>query len=207
MLITSLLAFFDGSTWQNMFLLEPDQVTWAEKIIRPVIVYIALIVLLRIVGKRELAQLNPLDLVVILSLSNTVQNAIIGNDTSLVGGLVGAAALLGINSLIAYFKFRNSKIETVIEGKPVTIIDSGKIDHKEMSRELMTESDIDIIAHENGLDDRHDIDRLVLDPNGTFLVEGKGEIKDARFKREVLEKIDNLTKQLNELNANLGKAG
>ena len=207
MLISPLLAFFDGSTWQNMFFLEPDQVTWAEKVIRPIIVYIALILLLRIVGKRELAQLNPLDLVVILSLSNTVQNAIIGNDTSLVGGLVGAAALLGINALFAYIKYRSSKIETVIDGKPVTIIEGGKLDHKEMRRELMTESDIDIIAHENGLDDRSEIDRLVLDPNGTFLVEGIDEIKDARFKREVLEKIDKLTRQLTELNATLGKAG
>ena len=63
-----------------------------------------------------------------------------------------------------------------------------------------------IIAHENGMDDRHDIDRLLLDPNGTFLVEAKNEIKDARFKREVLDKIDKLTKQLNDLSASLRQA-
>lgn len=206
MLFATFISLLSASGWENMFFLEPEQVTWAEKIIRPVIVYVALIVLLRIVGKRELAQLNPLDLVVILSLSNTVQNAIIGNDTSLVGGLVGAAALLGINSLFAYIKFRNQSAESFLEGRPVTIVENGKLDKNHMRRELMTESDIDIIAHENGLDDRHDIDRLILDPNGTFLVEGKGEIKDARFKREVIEKIDQLTKQLNELSASLKQA-
>lgn len=206
MLFASFFLLLSGSGWENMFFLEPDQVTWAEKIIRPVIVYLALIVLLRIVGKRELAQLNPLDLVVILSLSNTVQNAIIGNDTSLIGGIVGAVALLGINSLFAYIKFRNKTAEALLEGKPVKIIEHGKLDETQMRRELMTESDIDIIAHENGMDDRHDIDRLLLDPNGTFLVEGKGEIKDARFKREVLDKIEQLSKQLNDLNATLKQA-
>ncbi len=206
MFIAFFLTALDASTWQNIFFLDADQVTWAEKIIRPIIVYIALIVLLRAVGKRELAQLNPLDLVVILSLSNTVQNAIIGNDTSLVGGLVGAAALLGINALFAYIKFRNRTAESLLEGKPIDIIQNGKIDAKHMRSELMTESDLDIIAHENGLDDRHDIDRLVLDPNGTFLVEGKGEIKDARFKREMIEKIDHLAKQLNDLSLSLKQA-
>jgi len=206
MLFGSVFLFLASSGWENMFSLEADQVTWPEKIIRPVIVYLALIVLLRVVGKRELAQLNPLDLVVILSLSNTVQNAIIGNDTSLIGGLVGAVALLAINAFFAYVKFRNKTAEALLEGKPVKIIEHGKLNEKEMRKELMTESDIDIIAHENGLDDRRDIDRLLLDPNGTFLVEGKDEIKDARFKREVLDKIEQLSKQLNELNAALNRS-
>lgn len=195
-----------ADTWKNMFALDPELVTWGEKLFRPVLVYVALIVLIRIVGKRELAQLNPLDLVVILSLSNTVQNAIIGNDTSLIGGIVGAVALLGVNAIIAVFKYRNKRIETLIEGSPLTIIDKGKVNEKHLRLELMTDNDLDIIAHENGLDDHRDIDRLVLDPNGTFLVEGKDEIKDARFKREVLKKIDELTKQLGDLNTSLKQA-
>ncbi|MFB3778613.1 MAG: hypothetical protein ACE141_13425, partial [Bryobacteraceae bacterium] len=73
------------------------QVSVIEKVVRPLIVYAVLVVLLRIFGKRELAQLNPFDLVVLLSLSNTVQNAIIGSDNSLVGGLIGAATLLSVN--------------------------------------------------------------------------------------------------------------
>lgn len=195
-----------ADTFNNMFTLDSEQVTWAEKILRPVLVYVALIVLLRVVGKRELAQLNPLDLVVILSLSNTVQNAIIGNDTSLIGGLVGAGALLAVNASIAYIKYKRKGIETLIEGSPVTIIEDGKIDERHMRAELMTESDLDIIAHEHGLDNSGDIERLVLDPNGTFLVEAKDEIHDARFKHEVLKKIEELTKQIGELNGALKNA-
>jgi len=201
-----LFALVDATTWSNMFMLDPANVTWAEKILRPMIVYISLIVLLRVVGKRELAQLNPLDLVVILSLSNTVQNAIIGNDTSLVGGIVGAGALLLINSVVAYVKYRWPKLETITEGKPVTLIENGKVDEKILKSELMTESDLDIIAHENGFDNADEIDRLVLDPNGSFLVDGKDEIKDAKFKRDVLHKIDELSKQLKDLSATLEKA-
>jgi len=207
MFLAPLLVFLDGSTWQNMFFLNAEQVTWAEKIIRPVLVYGGLIILLRIFGKRELAQLNPLDLIVILLLSNTVQNAIIGNDTSLVGGIVGAVVLLGVNSFFAHLKFRSEKIEMLIEGKPLKVIEHGKLDEKQLTRELLTESDLDIIAHENGLEDRHDIDRLIIDTNGTFLVDGKDEVKDAKFKRDVLKKIDELSKQLKELHATLKQAG
>lgn len=203
MFLAPFLVFLDGSTWQNMFFLDADQVTWAEKIIRPILVYGGLIILLRIFGKRELAQLNPLDLIVILLLSNTVQNAIIGNDTSLVGGIVGAVVLLGVNSFFAHVKFRSERLETVIEGKPLKVIEHGKLDKTQLARELLTESDLDIIAHENGLEDRHDIDRLVIDTNGTFLVEGKDEIKDAKFKRDVLRKIDELSKQLKDLDSAL----
>lgn len=201
-----LLAFADTNTWSNMFTLDAETVTWTEKILRPVIIYIALIILLRIIGKRELAQLNPLDLVVILLLSNTVQNGIIGNDTSVVGAIVGAAALLLINSSVAFIKYRWPKAESLTEGSPVTLIENGKLNESALRRELMTESDLDIIAHENGFDNANEIDKLILDPNGSFLVEGQDEIRDATFKRDILKKIDDLSKQLTELNAAMQKS-
>ena len=85
-----------------------------------------LVVVLRVFGKRELAQLNPFDLVVLLSLSNTVQNAIIGNDNSLTGGLIGAFALLAINYLVVRFLFRHRRLDQIFEGKPTTLIEDGK---------------------------------------------------------------------------------
>src|ERR1700759_2416192 len=87
-----------------------------EKILRPIIVYLCLICFLRLFGKRELAQLNPFDLVVLLSLSNTVQNAIIGDDNSVTGGIVGAFALLGINWALAHLLFRMPKLNRALEG-------------------------------------------------------------------------------------------
>ena len=198
-------ALADASSWVHMFTLD-ETATWAEKILRPMIVYAALIVLLRVFGKRELAQLNPFDLVVILSLSNTVQNAIIGQDNSLVGGLVGALALLFINYVLARLKFASKTVEFVTEGSPKVLIKNGKHDAAAMKSELLTKEDLDIIAHENGLEDCHDIDKLILDPNGSFLVDGKDEIKDAKFKRDVLRKIGEMSKQLTELSAALQKS-
>src|SRR5262249_41173760 len=90
--------------WKDMWQVG---VPVAEKILRPIIVYFVLVVVLRVFGKRELAQLNPFDLVVLLSLSNTVQNAIIGNDNSLVGGAIGAFSLLSLNYLVIRFLFRH----------------------------------------------------------------------------------------------------
>lgn len=205
MLLTILSFFITSTTWENMVSLGAGA-TWTEKVLRPIIVYLGLIILLRVVGKRELAQLNPLDLVVILLLSNTVQNAIIGNDTSLTGGLLGGAVLLIANAALNYLKLRSRKIETVVDGVPVTLIKDGKIDKKQVRRELMTHSDLDILAHQNDLDDASQIQKLVLDPNGTAMVEAKGEIKDARFKREMLKKIDELSKQLADVNALLQKS-
>jgi uncharacterized membrane protein YcaP (DUF421 family) len=86
--------------WNDMFVIG---LPILEKILRPILVYLALVVLLRIFGKRELAQLNPFDLVVLLSLSNTVQNAIIGNDNSVTGGIIGAITLLATNYLVVRF--------------------------------------------------------------------------------------------------------
>src|SRR5208337_177178 len=88
-----------------------------EKLARPVIVYLVLVVLLRIFGKRELAQLNPFDLVVLLSLSNTVQNAIIGDDNSVSGGIIGAFGLLAVNWLVVRVLFRSKKLTRVLEGR------------------------------------------------------------------------------------------
>jgi uncharacterized membrane protein YcaP (DUF421 family) len=198
-------AFLDASALTNMFTLD-DSATWIEKIVRPMIVYGALVFMLRLFGKRELAQLNPLDLVVILSLSNTVQNAIIGPDNSLVGGVVGALSLLAVNFIFSRLKYSSRSLEAAAEGLPVTLIKDGRVDERKLRRELITKRDIEIIAHRNGLDHADNIEKLVLDPSGTFLVDGKDEMKDARFKREVLAKIGELSKQLTELNTALQKS-
>lgn len=192
----------EGSGWAHMFTLDAT-VTWAEKIIRPMIVYIVLVALLRVFGKRELAQLNSFDLVVILSLSNTVQNAIIGQDNSLIGGIAGAGALLFINFVVSRLKYSSSFIENATEGAPVTLISNGKVDEPRLRSELITHRDLSIIAHKSGLADAQAIDRLVLDPSGTFLVDGKNEVKDAKFKREVLKKIEELSIQLQQISDKL----
>ena len=197
------LALFEGSAWSNMFVLDHEKVTWVEKIIRPILVYAALVFLLRLFGKRELGQLNPFDLVVLLSLSNTVQNAIIGDDNSISGGIVGAIALLGINYTMAWFKYRSRWFESFIEGKPRTLIENSKIDEDAVKKELLTKEDLDTIAHKQGLDSAEDIEKCVIDPNGSFLVEGNTPTSDENFRTEVLQKLEDLTRQISELKRNI----
>src|SRR5271169_84829 len=98
-----------------------------EKILRPIIVYAFLVVGLRLSGKRELVQLNPFDLVVLLTLSNTVQNAIIGDDNSVSGGLIGATSLLIINYLVVRFLYGHTKLEQLVEGQSDILVENGKV--------------------------------------------------------------------------------
>ena len=194
-------GFFSPQTWVNMFALDTQGVTWAEKILRPIIVYFCLVFLLRAFGKRELGQLNPFDLIVILSLSNTVQNAIIGVDNSLVGGIVGAASLLGINYLVAFLKFKNRSVEGFFEGKPLVLIENSQINERALRRELMTREDLDVIAHRESLKDAGEIENCSVDPNGEFLVEGNTPTSEENFRSEVLRQLEELTRQIQELKA------
>src|SRR6266496_4367104 len=121
-----------------------------EKVLRPVVVYAALIILLRLAGKRELAQLNPFDLVVLLSISNTVQNAIIGDDNSLTGGLIGATTLLLTNYLVVRFFFRHPSLDRLVEGTATPLIRGGRLLHKHLDQELITEQELKSSAHKQG---------------------------------------------------------
>src|SRR6266567_3527132 len=113
---------WNSEALRNMFWLDLPVL---EKILRPIVVYFFLVLLLRIFGKRELAQLNPFDLVVLLSLSNTVQNAIIGDDNSVAGGFIGAFSLVFINYVVVRFLFRHRRLDQVFEGKPTVLIEHG----------------------------------------------------------------------------------
>ena len=111
-----------------------------------------LVLLLRVFGKRELAQLNPFDLVVLLSLSNTVQNAIIGNDNSLTGGLIGAFTLLAVNYLVVRFLFRHRRLDQIFEGKPTTLMEHGKLVKGALAKELLTRAELTTVLHRQGFD-------------------------------------------------------
>ena len=108
--------------WSDLFV---PGVPLLEKIIRPLIVYAALLILIRMFGKRELAQLNPYDLVVLLTISNTVQNAIIGNDNSVTGGLIGAFVLMAFNFVVVRFLYSHEKIDRIIEGDAIVLVENG----------------------------------------------------------------------------------
>jgi uncharacterized membrane protein YcaP (DUF421 family) len=182
--------------WNDMFVL---MVPVAEKILRPVLVYLALVVLLRVFGKRELAQLNPFDLVVLLSLSNTVQNAIIGNDNSLTGGLLGALTLLATNYLVVRFLFKHRRLDQLVEGKPTTLIENGKVIQKNLSRELLSHSELMTVLHRQGFDSLGEVDQCVLEPSGTFAVKRKLPAQDDVQYAEVIRRLEHLDTRLTAL--------
>src|SRR6476659_4225926 len=122
-------------TFRDMFVLG---VPILEKVLRPWLVYIFLVVGLRLAVKRELAQINTFDLIVLLTLSNTVQNAIIGDDNSVTGGVIGATSLLVINYLVVRFLYKHRTLDQFIEGRGDVLIEDGKIKTQNLKKELIT---------------------------------------------------------------------
>jgi uncharacterized membrane protein YcaP (DUF421 family) len=172
-----------------------------EKLLRPAIVYLALVVLLRIFGKRELAQLNPFDLVVLLSLSNTVQNAIIGDDNSVTGGIVGALALLAINWLVVRALFRSPRLTRMMEGRSTVLVRHGQVDQKALQRESLSREELLAVVHRQGFEGFHQVQRCELEPNGTFYVEAfEPSIGDKQHK-ELVDRLQELSQQIAILRA------
>ena len=190
----------------HMFTLAPPALeTVLEKIARPVVVYLFLVIALRLGGKRELAQLNPLDLVVLLTLSNTVQNAIIGNDNSVTGGVIGAATLLVVNYVVVRGLYGHKRLEKIVEGAEDVLIENGQIKTDRLRTELITENDLLSAANKAGYATLADIDRAVIEPGGTVLFVAKKPTTDSIRHDEVVAKLDWLGVELAALRLSTGR--
>jgi len=195
-------AFWQHELIRSMFHLS---IPVAEKVLRPILVYFGLVALLRLFGKRELAQLNPFDLIVLLSLSNTVQNAIIGQDTSVSGGLIGAFSLFAVNYLVVRFLFKHRRLDQIIQGTPTVLIEHGKIRPEGLARELMTGAELLSVSHRQGFASLEEVDRCELEPGGTFSIQGKAPRHVDRRHDELLRRLDLLGRQIGELKQQLGE--
>jgi uncharacterized membrane protein YcaP (DUF421 family) len=182
--------------WKDMFVLG---VPILEKILRPIIIYVFLIVGLRLSGKRELAQLNPFDLIVLLTLSNTVQNAIIGEDNSVTGGIIGAASLLAINYLVVRFLYDHRKIEQLVEGRADILIENGKLHEHKLKRELITKQELAAAARKQGFDSLSEVHQCVLEPGGTLSFTARKPATEDIRHQELLKKFDALSEELARL--------
>ncbi len=182
--------------WKDMFVLGLPVL---EKILRPIIVYIFLIVGLRLSGKRELAQLNPFDLIVLLTLSNTVQNAIIGDDNSVTGGIIGAASLLAINYLVVRFLYDHRKVDQIVEGSSDILVEDGKVYEHKLKKELITREELAAAARKQGFETLSEVRQCILEPGGTLtFIAKKPDTEDIRH-QELLKKFDALTEELARL--------
>jgi uncharacterized membrane protein YcaP (DUF421 family) len=175
-----------------------------EKILRPILVYLALIVLLRVFGKRELAQLNPFDLVVLLSLSNTVQNAIIGDDNSLSGGIIGAVTLLTVNWLVVRVLYTSPRLNRALGGVERTLITDGRVDKYALKKELLSQEELLAVVHRQGFENFHEVERCVLEPNGAFYLEGRKPSADDDRQKALLDRLEELSREVKALRQRLG---
>jgi uncharacterized membrane protein YcaP (DUF421 family) len=189
--------------WHDMFVVTLPLII--EKIIRPIVVYVFLVIGLRLAGKRELAQLNPFDLVVLLTISNTVQNAIIGDDNTVTGGVIGATTLLFINYLLVKFIHKHQSLERLVVGNRDCLIRKGRILTDHLNKEMMSRSELTAAAHRQGFSSLAEIDNAVLEPTGTITFVAKTPSSDDLRHHELLDVIDHLKKDLALLRADVIK--
>ncbi len=145
-------------------------VPWWELIVRGVVVYAFLLAILRLTGKRQVGQLAPFDLVLLLVLSNAVQNSMNAGDNSLVGGLISAATLVGLNYLVGLATFRSRRMEAIIEGRPQVLIHNGKLFEDVMARAQLTHHELNAALRQAGCTCVEEVRSAILENNGSISV-------------------------------------
>jgi uncharacterized membrane protein YcaP (DUF421 family) len=162
-----------------------------EKAIRTAAVYLALLALLHLAGKRELAQLNSLDLVVLLLLSNVVQNAVIGNDNSLLGGLLGATILIILNTILVRLAFISPRFRKMVQGGSTVVAKNGRVDNRALRRLALTREELVAGLRRQGLE-LEDTERVTLEPEGVF----NATPKPKPTLNDVMKKLDEIERKL-----------
>jgi uncharacterized membrane protein YcaP (DUF421 family) len=183
--------------WNDMFV---PGVPLFEKAIRTLVVYVAVLLGLKLAGKRELSQLNPFDLVVLLLLSNTVQNAIIGNDNSIIGGLFGAAVLLLTNHFLVRYLFKSGRLDAV-EGSPDVLVSGGKVMHDRLDEEMITVSELEAAARRQGIKSIADVEECRLETGGALTFVPRLPTPEDTQHNEVIQRLEAIERRLEMLTA------
>jgi uncharacterized membrane protein YcaP (DUF421 family) len=146
---------------------------WWEFIARAIVVYIFLLVILRVTGKRQVGQLAPFDLVLLLVLSNALQNSMNGGDNTVTGGVISAISLVSLNWLLGYATFRSKKIGRFVEGRPQVIVHNGHVYRDVMASERLTQDELDAAIRLAGCASIHDVHFAILENNGQISVRAR----------------------------------
>lgn len=181
--------------WSEIFHLDPSVL---EKILRPLFIYLFLLVAIRIGGQRELGQNNALQFVLLLSVANAVQNGIIGVDNSVTGAIIGALTLFLANGMVEILTSRSLKMHTLIIGRPIQLITHGVINHRTLRRQRLSEEDLLEAAARVGVTSIHDIDHAVLTSDGEITVTPESSRSTAEQISELKSKIDRLLEELSK---------
>jgi uncharacterized membrane protein YcaP (DUF421 family) len=148
---------------------------WWEFILRGLIIYLFLIALLRLTGKRQVGQMSPFDLVLLLVLSNAVQNAMNGGDNSVIGGMVSAVTLVAANWIVGLLTYRNKKIEALVEGRPELLIHNGRLYQKALEHAKLTRHEVMNALRDAGCASVEDAHAAFLENDGTISVIPRGK--------------------------------
>jgi uncharacterized membrane protein YcaP (DUF421 family) len=155
------------------------QISLPDKIVRTVAVYLLLAVILRLVGKRDLAQLNAFDLVVMLLLSNVVQNAVIGPDNSLLGGAIGAVVLIAVNAAVVRLVRRSDRLARVMEGTATVLARDGRWDEQALRAEGLRQADVDAALRRQNANSVTEVERVTIEPGGAIVATLNAEDESA----------------------------
>lgn len=138
--------------------------------LRAIVIYLFIVIAIRLFGKREITQLSVLDLVFILLISNAVQNAMVGPDTSLIGGIIAAFALFAINALLSFFAFRSKKFSQLLEGDAIMLVYKGKLLETHLKKAAVSHAELEEAVREHGVMDIKDVDLAVLETDGNISI-------------------------------------
>jgi uncharacterized membrane protein YcaP (DUF421 family) len=159
--------------------LDPGMTIW-EKVLRAAVVYLFLLIAFRLTGKRQVGQMTTFDLIVVLIISNVLQNAMIGADNSVGGGVLGAAVILLVNFIIAEIAVRSRRAERILEPEPTVLIVNGKIIEKNLRKELISSADLHSALRKDGIISSEDVKLAVLEPNGAISIIKKAEFQSMK---------------------------
>ena len=180
--------------WHDIFVAG---VPLLERVVRAALIYVFAVVALRVAGKRELGQLSTFDLVVVLFFSNILQNAVIGADNSVTGGIVGATTFLALNYVVARLTYDHKQLDALLEGTPTVLIEDGVLLRANMQRELVSEDELKAVGHRQGIRDLRDVEMAVLEAGGALTMFGHTQRDDMQERLERLQaSLDALTARL-----------
>lgn len=166
---------------------------YLDIILRSVAVYFFMVIALRIFGKKELSQLNTADIILILLISNSVQNAMVGNNTTLLGGVTAAFALFLINLIFKKTMLNSAFIKNLVQDKPEILIHNGKIDFKALAKLGITSDELEEAMREHGVEYYKDVKLAMFEIDGNIsIISGNDTLKQTHHKRKIHKTLGNI---------------
>ncbi|WP_395043799.1 DUF421 domain-containing protein [Flavobacterium sp.] len=168
---------------------------YIDIILRSAAVYVFMVIALRVFGKKELSQLNTADVILILLISNSVQNAMVGSNSSLEGGLVAALVLFVINFILKKIMYKFKNVKDFIQDKPVILIHNGKLEFKTLAKLEISSDELNEVIREHGIENTQDVKLAMMEVDGNIsVISGDVNIKQTHHKRKIHKTLGNLNK-------------